>query len=537
MRFPIGDKLLALKEEGRIPFHMPGHKRKNNIKTDDRNIEISTRETDLQDISIQEKNRQERDTQMAGIQALNYMDITEISDYDNLHHPEGIILESMNMVKEIYHTKKSWYLVNGSTCGILSAISAVCSPGDGIIISRNCHKAVYNAVRLLHLRPYYIYPSYSEKYDMLQGIDAKERQEIGKILEDHSDIKAVVVTSPTYEGLVSDIRAIKHVLEPYQVPLIVDEAHGAHFTFHEYFPKSAVECGADLVIQSAHKTLPSFTQTALLHLCSDLVAEEAVEEMLSIYQTSSPSYLLMASAEFGVLYTQNHPDKVQSYVDKLIDFRRKCAQLQKIHLLEPSDVQGFDYDQGKLVFVVKESGMDGKEFFDRLLNQYHIELEMETAFYGIAMTSINDDENDFQALWDAVYDMDCQLAAVTPDSIKTDDEKELDQKLNNKKVEEKQTLDTSSVEQEDYLQASLFSERPERQYYAWEMKNLPKERIPFEESEGRIVSEYLYLYPPGIPILVPGEKITKEIVVNMNYYLYNGYNVPALSDGKIEVLS
>ena len=485
MHFPIGEKLKNLKSENRIPFHMPGHKRKRlNLEHMDK-IESESLSCDI-----------------------TQYDITEINGYDNLHHPEGIILESMNLLKDIYHSRKSWYLVNGSTCGILSAISAVCKLGDGIILSRNCHKSVYNAIRLLHLHPYYIYPSYSRQFDMMQGIMEDEREEMENLLRQHAQIKAVVITSPTYEGIVSDIAAIKAVLAPYHIPLIVDEAHGAHFIFHEYFPKSAVECGADIVIQSAHKTLPSFTQTALLHLCSDLPDEKEIEEMLSIYQSSSPSYLLMASAEYGVIYTQNHRDQVNKYVDKLEDFRSRCAQLKNIHLLRPEDIKGFDYDRGKLVFLVKNTAMDGKKLFDELLNHYHIELEMDTAFYGIAMTSIMDEEKDFQKLWDAIFEIDQKLEQLPFHKITDSSQKNI----------------------------SIFSCRPERKYEVWEIKGRRKERIPFEEGKERIAAEYVYLYPPGIPILLPGEKITKEIVENMKYYLYNGYNLPSLSDGRIDVL-
>ncbi len=471
MKLPICEKLEKLKEEGRVPFHMPGHKRKK--------IDF------FGDMTL--------------------IDITEITGYDNLHHPEGMIKESMDLLKEIYHSKKSWYLVNGSTSGLLSAISAVCNPGDSILIARNCHKAVYNAIRLLHLNPVYFYPFYSEEYDMIQGIMGEKIHEIDKILETYPQIKAVLVTSPTYEGVVSDIGALKEVTSKYKIPLIVDEAHGAHFPFHEYFPKSAIEYGADLVIQSAHKTLPSFTQTALLHLCSDLVSEEAVEEMLSIYQTSSPSYLLMASAEYGVIHTQNNRDKVGKYVDKLKNFRSKCAQLQNIKLLGPDDVKGFDYDCGKLVFLVKNTKIHGGEFFDLMLERFHIEFEMTTAFYGIAMTSVNDEEEDFDRLWEALSHVDKEI------------------RLENEGVKEKKEI-------------TFFSGQPKAVKPVWEAISAPKEEVSLEECVNKVAGEYVYLYPPGIPILVPGEKIEKEIVENIRYYLYNGYNVPALSNNRIQVL-
>ena len=462
----ICKKLLNLKNENRIPFHMPGHKRN-----------LSAR--DLVD-----------------------MDITEIQGYDNLHHPEGIIRESMDQLREIYGTQKSWYLVNGSTVGILASVSALCQPGDEIIMARNCHKSVYNAVRLLHMKPIYLYPAYSREYDMFLDMGEKQRAEIKNVLEEHPGVKAVVITSPTYEGIVSDVAGIKEILSPYGIPLIVDEAHGAHFAFHQDFPESAINCGADLVIQSLHKTLPCLTQTALLHLCSDLVSADRIEEMLSIYETSSPSYLLLASSEYGVCYTQNHPDRMQEYVDNLMKFRRKCAQLKHISLFTPEKDQIYDYDMGKLVFLTKTATITGAELFRQLLERFHIECEMETAFYCLAMTSINDTAETFDRLEEAIFTIDEEL---------------------------------DSVQREDAVKGLLFSRRPEQCRPVWEVRSGEKKSIPLEESIDEIAADYIYLYPPGIPVLVPGEKITKEIVANIKYYLYNGYNVPALTGGTIEV--
>ena len=340
MNTPIYNKLKELDSEKRIPFHMPGHKR----------------------------------TDFGAFFGIEKMDITEITDYDNLHEPEGIIRESMDLVKDIFKSTESWYLVGGSTLGILVSISSVCKPGDKILIGRNCHKAVYNCIRLLQLETVYCYADISQKYDVC--VDMKPEM-VEKKLKENPGIKAVVLTSPTYEGVVSDIKGIKKIIQPYGIPLIVDEAHGAHFVFDKYFPDSATKQGADLVIQSTHKTLPSFTQTAVLHLCSDLIKKEQVEEMIDIYETSSPSYLLMASAEYGIIYMKEEKEQLAQYVDNLKIFRKKCEQLQKIELLDQKKLGCFAYDNGKLVFSVKNCGINGKELFHLLYDKYHIELEME----------------------------------------------------------------------------------------------------------------------------------------------------------------
>lgn len=467
----IYNKLMELEKEKRIPFHMPGHKRMGK--------EI--------------------------FQNVYGMDITEITGYDNLHNPEGIIRESMNQLKEIYGTKESWYLINGSTVGILASIAACCAHGDGILISRNCHKSVYHAIQLLQLKAYYFAPEMSKEYHVLESIDKSGLIEIKNILKQHPSIKAVILPSPTYEGVVMDIAALKREIEPYGSVLIVDEAHGAHFIYHDYFPKSAIECGADIVIQSTHKTLPAMTQTALLHLCSDKVHPEKIANMLSIFESSSPSYILMASAEYAAAFMNENVDAVSEYVDNLKNFRSKCEQLKNIHLIDTRDICCNDYDKGKLVFSVKDTQWDGICLFHTLLEKYHIELEMADRYNCIAMTSVCDTKEMYDALFDALLEIDENM--LQKRSISNQDKNTGKENIVPKKILE-----------------------------SWECNNVDKEKIALEKAEGKIAGAFVMLYPPGIPVLVPGEKIEKETVENLRYYIYNGYNVIGLSEGQIIVL-
>ena len=268
------------------PFHMPGHKRN-----------------------------------MENLIGNPYaIDITEIDGFDNLNDPQDIIKQSMEETAKFYGTKNTFYLVNGSTVGILAAITAVCKRGDKLLMARNCHKAVYNAVRLLELEPIYLPLQYLPKKKVFIGIDEERLQ---SILEENPDIKAVIITSPTYEGIVMHIQRIKMWIKQYKIPLIVDEAHGAHFPFYEKFPKSAITKGADIVIQSVHKTMPAFTQTALLHLCSDMVSADTLQDCISIYQTSSPSYLLMAGIECAIAYGIEEKQRWEDYYRMLMAYREK----------------------------------------------------------------------------------------------------------------------------------------------------------------------------------------------------------------------
>ena len=260
------DKLIEYSKSGTYPLHMPGHKRNTKL--------------------------------LQGVDPFD-IDITEITDFDNLHNAEGIIKESMENAAKYYGVKKTWYLVNGSSSGILAAIHSVTDIGDKILIGRNCHKSVYNAIEARNLNAEYVYPEFIDELNMCGGY---EPEKIREILCNNSDIKAVVITSPTYEGIVSDIKKIAEVVHAQGAILIVDEAHGAHFRVSDKLPRPAYECGADIVIESVHKTLPSLTQTALLHLNSDRVLEKKITKALAIYQTSSPSYLLMASIEKCIYY-------------------------------------------------------------------------------------------------------------------------------------------------------------------------------------------------------------------------------------------
>ena len=238
----IYNKLKQLQYKEDYPFHMPGHKR--NLKIDPL------------------------------LDAISKIDITEITGFDDLHHPEEMIRELMDDLKQIYGTKESYLLVNSSTAGNLAAIAALCNIGDKILVARNCHKSVYHAIELLGLDPIYIYPEIDE-YGICKGIT---KEQIENIITKETSIKAMVLVSPTYEGRVSDIEGISDVLHRNNIPLIVDEAHGAHFIYHEAFPESAANSGADIVIQSLHKTLPAFTQTGLLHLCTDCVTREMMQK-------------------------------------------------------------------------------------------------------------------------------------------------------------------------------------------------------------------------------------------------------------------
>ena len=519
-------KLIEYSKNGRYPLHMPGHKRQRKLfdfnKAFVGDEDFFNKLVDKPfDNSVNELNEDKEISVYVNNQYDPFdIDITEINGFDDLHHPEGIIKAAMENASDFFGTRATFFLVNGSSCGILSAITAVTNIGDTIILGRNCHKSAYNAVQLRNLNVEYVYPEIVEGFNISGGYKPEEiEQKFVEAEKKNIKVKAVVITSPTYEGIVSDIKKIAEIVHGHNSILIVDEAHGAHFVFDKYFPDSATKQGADLVIQSTHKTLPSFTQTAVLHLCSDLIKKEQVEEMIDIYETSSPSYLLMASAEYGIMYMKEEKGQLAQYVDNLKIFRKKCEQLQKIELLDQKKLGCFAYDNGKLVFSVKNCGINGKELFYLLYDKYHIELEMENLTYGIAMTSVCDTKENFEKLWVAISEID-----------KMCDFRE-------KQNELEKEIQTEHLIKENFVTKNLEFVYPPKMMESWQCRGGQVENIKLSDAVGRISGKYVMIYPPGVPILVPGEKILKETVENISQYLYNGYNVLGLfKEDRVQVL-
>lgn len=468
MKQNLYEKLSTLAQSNEYAFHMPGHKRNSGI-------------------SIFQENMRN--------------DITEIEGFDNLHHAEGILKEEQEFASQLYGAKKTFFLVNGSTCGILAAICAVTKDGDPLIMGRNSHKSAYNAVSLKGLRTFYVYPEvYNEKSAILGAVSADE---IARKM-DTNKAKVVFITSPTYEGVVSDIAQIAQEVHARDGILIVDEAHGAHLGFHDSFPKSAITQGADIVIQSVHKTLPSLTQTALLHVCSDRVSVSRIAAQLAIFQTSSPSYVFMQSISRCMHFIEEEGEELfSSFVKKLTDFYVKAESLNCLSVMT-GDKDNFDFSKITICTnnLVDENGASygGKELAKDLLEKYRLQMEMISENYVLAMTSICDTQEGFDRLTEALFDID----------------KKLKRKEEKKSV--KKTISTTSVMT---IKAA---------------QDAKKEQCYRNNWVGKISAEYVYLYPPGSPILTPGEIISKEIYEKIVGYINRGLNVQGPEDYTLETL-
>lgn len=456
----LEEKLEKYFNENYLPMHMPGHKR--NIK-------------------------------LLGEKLPYKIDITEIDGFDDLHHPKSIIKEIEEKAKKIYKSKKSFILVNGSTCGILAGIRSVVNYGDKVLVARNSHKSVYNAIELNCLNPIYVLPKI-DKYGINKNVEAND---IEKILEKNKDIKLVIITSPTYEGVLSDIKAIVNIAHKYKVPVLVDEAHGAHLKFMENSNFEALNCGADIVIQSLHKTLPALTGTAILHIKGDLVKEEDVRRELSIFETSSPSYILISSIDECLdLIERNGKKLFLDYQENLKYFYNEAKTLKKFKVLgnellnnnnkkNIEEIEKSLYDFGKIVVITKNTNITGKELSDILRKDYKIEVEMASTYYIIAMTSICDNKESFERLLNALKEIDLKL---------------------------KKTVEDNSASYEIQL--------PKKEMTINEALNSQKFMLEnYKNLEGKISKEYIFAYPPGIPIITPGEVFDKNIINIIEKYM------------------
>ena len=428
------------------------------------------------------------------------IDITEIDGFDDLHHAEGLLKELQENAARVFHAEETHYLVNGSTVGLLSAVMGCTERGGRILMARNCHKSVYNAVYMNELRPVYIYPEFSEETDLNGEIHVDQ---VKKLLEEYEDIQVVVIVSPTYEGVVSDLEAIAEIVHEYKIPLIVDEAHGAHFGFHSYFPQNANTRGVDVVIHSLHKTLPSLTQTALLHMNGRYADREKIRNYLHMLQSSSPSYILMASIDECVWAMDERREEIMdTYVECLQQTRERLKQLKNIKLIEAEH-----FDRSKIVLSVKNlKNTDGEVLngkrLQEMLRSYHLEMEMASGSYVIAMTGPGDTQEGMGRLVQAVMEID---KSVLCEELSENDEDH--------------TIKNISYEMIPLEQA----------YSSFEAGRMEGESVKWNEASGRISLEYVYLYPPGIPMIVPGERITSTIVQKMVKYKEMGFSIEGLS--------
>ena len=372
------DKLKEYSAGGTYPMHMPGHKRNPASMPPGLPFDI---------------------------------DITEIQGFDDLHEPRGDLRETAELAARLYGSDRAFLLVNGSTVGILAAVGALASRGEKILVAGKSHRSVGNAASLFGLLPARLPPAIDGQSGVPCSIDPKA---VKSALDRDPGIRLVVITSPSYEGVVSDIGAIAAVARERGVPLLVDGAHGAHLGFYPGFPESPVRAGADVAVMSLHKTLPALTQCSLLHVCSGRADADEIKRLLSVLQTSSPSYVLMASADHCLrLLTADGERLFSAYARNLERFRDGIRPLKRLRVLGQAGfgpAPGFyALDPGKIVIVTKDTPLSGFQLADVLRAEFKIELERACADYAIAMTSICDSIEGFDRLAEALLEIDGRL--------------------------------------------------------------------------------------------------------------------------------
>ena len=485
---PLYRKLREYGESDYYGFHMPGHKR-----------------------------------QLGYFENPYKFDITEIDGFDDLHHPEkdGVLTRAQERAAGLYGAEETHFLVGGSTAGILSAISGCARRGGRILMARNCHRSVYHAAELGGLEAEYLYPQQIASpgingpvlpEDVERALTEKaafSEQEKGRYAREAAGwFQAVVITSPTYDGICSDVRAIAKICHRHEVPLIVDQAHGAHFPFSDYFPEDAVSAGADVVIHSVHKTLPSLTQTALLHIQGRLADRERIRHFLSVYQSSSPSYILMASIDACMELLETKGEALfREHAQLLEIFREGCRDLEALRLYGAERAPYFD--RSKLLIATERAGITGGRLSGLLLERYHLQLEMSAPDYAVGIASIADTESGFARLNRALYELDRELAEGSRQG----------------REKEKTWMDAGRL-------SSGGLPRPRAALTAGEALEREKESRPLSKCAGRLAGAYVYLYPPGIPLLVPGEEITEQAIGRIEKWLAAGFPVQGLAEGK-----
>ncbi len=485
-KMPIVKTVVDYKEINTLALHMPGHKRGQSLK--DTGIELPW-------------------------DAMYLYDTTEVDEIDNLHGPEGAILTAQNMAAETFGAEETYFLVNGTTAGILSMIRAVADPGDSIILPRNCHKSVFNGVVLGGLKPVYLMPAQEETFRVAMGIDPRD---VEKAFRENPDAKAVVITSPTFYGVCSDLEEIARIAHSFGAALLVDEAHGAHLHFSELCPRAALDCGADAVAQSTHKCLSSLTGTSMLHIRGKRIDREKLRFYLQAYQTTSPNHVMLASLDAAryQISTAEGLAKLRQVAERGQELKARINGLKGLRALDCSMIgiaEIADVDPTRISVSVKELGITGSEAEAFLKAGFNIQLEMSDLYNIVAIFSIGDREESFERLF-------LGLEALSLHFSKSAGASGLSQRDNGMKTLKLQIKPIICLDPADAIQRK-------------------KEVLSLEDSVGRVAGEMLVPYPPGIPVIMPGEGITQEIVEYIKECMAAGIKVNSSAGNQAGMVS
>ncbi|AZK45096.1 aminotransferase class I/II-fold pyridoxal phosphate-dependent enzyme [Paenibacillus lentus] len=470
-RTPLFTALTEHAKRNPIPFHIPGHKKgegmENGFKT------------------------------FLGDNALS-IDLINIAPLDDLHQPTGVIDEAQRLAAYAFGADYSLFSVQGTSTAIMTMIMSVCGPGDKIIVPRNLHKSILSAIIFAGAKPIFVAPERDADLGIDHGISVRS---VKKAIERHPDAKAVLVINPTYFGVCTNLKAIVDLAHHYGIPVLVDEAHGALLHFHDKLPLSAMQAGADLAATSMHKLGGSLTQSSLLHIKKGIVQPEKVQAMFSMLTTTSTSYILLASLDAARKQLALQGCEMSSKAIRLAEYARN--RINEIPGLSSFGREilwtdaAFDFDPTKLTVHVRELGITGYDAEQWLRDHYNIEVELSDLYNILCLITPGDSKEA----------IDCLLNALA--------------ELANEHYKQQADLQAVDVKLPEIPQLAL---TPRDAFYG------DVELIPIAQSAGRIIAESIYVYPPGIPILLPGEVIAEQHIRYILEHLEVGLPVKGPED-------
>ncbi len=470
---PVYEALERFRRQRVVPFDVPGHKRGRG------NPEL---------------------VKLLGEQCVS-LDVNSMKPLDNLCHPVSVILDAENLAADAFGAAHAYFMVGGTTSSVQSMILTACKAGDKIILPRNVHRSVINALVLCGAEPVYVDPDVDAHIGIALGM---ELSRVEQAINDNPDASAIFVNNPTYYGICSDLRSIVRIAHEHGIMVLVDEAHGTHLSFNENLPVSAMEAGADMAAVSMHKSGGSLTQSSLL-LLGENVNTRYVEQIINLTQTTSASYLLLSSLDISrrnlALRGRESFEKVASMAQYA---REEINSIGGYYAYGKDLVNGgsiFDYDVTKLSVYTRDIGLTGIEVYDLLRDEYDIQIEFGDIGNILAYISIGDRIQEIERLVGALEDI---------------------KRLYSKPV--------SLQHNAEYI-TPIVAATPQKAFYA------EKELVPIRETAGRICGEFVMCYPPGIPILAPGEMITQQIIDYTLFAKEKGCSMQGPEDGSLERLN
>lgn len=480
---PLLEALRMLAQRDRAAFHTPGHKQGHSIPS-----------------SLVE---------LLGAEVFR-ADLPELPELDNLFAPEGAIQQAQLLAAEAFEAERTWFLVNGSTSGIEAAVLATCDPGDKLILPRNVHQSAISALILSGAAPVWVEPDYDPGWQLPH---CPTPNCIAAALAAHPDAKAILVVSPTYHGICGDIAAIAHLAHAHHLPLLVDEAHGAHFAFHPDLPTAALAAGADLVVQSIHKTLSAFTQAAMLHVQGNRINCDRLSKALQLVQSSSPNYLLLASLDAArqQMATQGHFVMAQT-LQLAEQARQQLSQIPGLAVLsaEHANPPGFcNLDSTRLTVDVTGLGLTGFAADEILHPELGVTAELPSLNHLTFIISLGNTQSDIERLVKAFQ--------------------KLVKRQTKKPISSQGSLATSATTLPAPI-PPMPACSPREAFFA------ATQTLPIEAAINQISAELVCPYPPGIPILFPGEAVTSEAVHYLQQVLTNGGVLTGCADPSLTTL-